>query len=209
MTSVVVADASPFVRLGVSSALRDAGLDVVAEAATAEAAQAAILVHRPDAALLDVELDRDFKISAGICRLHPELALVFLCPDAGDAAVLAAVRAGARGVLSKETPLERLPTIVRGAVAGEAVLSRTQARSLMDLLMRQSPAERLARDSLRISARERQVLELMSAGLSDDAIAARLGLSPVTVRRHAGTARHKLRAVRREDALQRFRDAVA
>lgn len=208
MTTVVVADASPFVRLGLATALRDGGLDVSAECATPEAAELAVLQHRPKALLLDAELDPGLDVATRLHAELPKLACVLLCPDSGDSVVLAAVRAGARGVLSKETPLERLPTIVRGAIAGEAVLTRAQAGALIAQVGR-SPGARLAREGRCLSRRERQVLEFMSSGLTDAAIAAQLQLSPVTVRRHASTARHKLRAARREDALERFRDAVS
>lgn len=209
--TVVVADASPFVRLGVAAALREGGLYVLAEAATAPAVEAAVLAHRPQVVLLDVELDRSLDVTRAICAAQPDIAVILLCPDSGDALVAGAAHAGACGVLPKETPLERLPRIVLGAVAGEAVLSRVQVRAMMQRLRppSASASASLAAASCRLSAREREVLELKAGGLADRAIAARLGLSPVTVRRHASTARRKLRATSREGALQSLHDAVA
>ena len=202
---VVIADRSAFVRLAVRSALAAEAIAVVAEAEDAAGALRAVVAHRPDAVLFDAELDEDLQTLAAVGRELPGAALIVLSPDASEARALAALRAGACGFLPKDTPPDRLPDIVRGAVAGEAAIPRQLVRRLLERITAPQPAD--AAEPL--TARERQVLERLARGLSDRAIGSELGVSEVTVRRHAATAARKLHAGQRSDAVAAFRRLVA
>lgn len=200
---VVIADRSAFVRVAVRSALEAEGIAVVAEAGQAAEARRAILAHRPDAVLLDAELDdEDMAMLAAVRRELPGAALIVLSPDESEARAMASVCAGACGFLPKDTSPDRLPDIVRGAVAGEAAIPRRVVRRLLEGIAGTGPAEPL-------TARELEVLERLAQGLSDRHIGQELGVSEVTVRRHAATAARKLHAGRREDAVAAFRRLVA
>jgi DNA-binding NarL/FixJ family response regulator len=193
---VVVADASPFVRMGICAALRAQDLDVVAEVGTADAARIATLRHAPDAVLIDWALDPTATAIADMCAVG-HVAVVVTATDATDGDILRAVRAGAAGVLPADTPLDRLAAIVRGAIAGEAVLSRTQVRRLLGQLVDRPAAHASVFAGTALTSREREILDRMERGETYDRIAAVLNLSPVTVRRHASSGRHKLAAQRR------------
>jgi DNA-binding NarL/FixJ family response regulator len=209
---VVVADRSAFVRVAVRGALEAEGIEVVAEADEAADALHAILAHRPDAVLFDAEFDDGMAVLAAVRRELPETVLIMLSPDESEARAMAAVSAGACGFLPKDTSPDRLPDIVRGAVAGEAAIPRRVVRRLLERIgaphaihlvaASPGPAEPL-------TAREREVLERVARGMTDRQIAAELGVSDVTVRRHAASAARKLHAVRREDAIAAFRRLVA
>jgi len=204
---VVVADRSAFVRVAVCSELLDAGIDVVAEAGDRATALAGIRTARPDAVLLDAELDEDMEVVAAVRRELPATAVIVLSPDASESRAIAAVAAGACGFVPKDTAPERLPDIVRGAVGGEAAIPRRLVRAMLErFASRPAAHERVAPGTLTV--RESEVLELLAGGMSDGRIGEELGVSEITVRRHAATAARKLHAVRREDAVAAFRRLV-
>jgi DNA-binding NarL/FixJ family response regulator len=208
---VVIADRSAFVRLAARSALTLEGIAVLAEAEDAATAHAAALAHRPDVMLFDAELDPDLETLTRIHEALPETALIVLSPDDSDAHAVAAVRVGACGFLPKDTSPDRLPAIVRGAVDGEAAIPRRVVRGLLRRIAAQGvtgPAGLLVTDHP-LTGREREVLSRIAQGMADRQIGAELGVSEVTVRRHAATAARKLHAVRREDAVAAFRRLVA
>jgi DNA-binding NarL/FixJ family response regulator len=209
---VVIVDRSAFVRMAVRSALVAEGIAVVAEADESDAARRAILAHRPDAVLLDAELDEVTEVLTAVRQKLPGTALIVLSPDKSESRAMAAIRAGACGFLPKDTSPDRLPDIVRGAVAGEAAIPRRIVRRLLERIaaplapqvqgVGTGPAEPL-------TARECEVLERLARGMTDDRIGTELGVAEVTVRRHAATAARKLHAARREDAVAAFRRLVA
>jgi DNA-binding NarL/FixJ family response regulator len=208
---VVIADRSPFVRMAARTALTAEGIAVVAEADDAIDARSAILTHRPDAVLLDAELDDVTAVLTAVREELPGTALIVLSPDKSDSRAMAAVLAGACGFLPKDTSPDRLPAIVRGAVAGEAAIPRRVVRRLLERIAAPHNAvQRAASDPPEpLTIRECEVLERLARGMTDDDVAAELGVSDVTVRRHAATAARKLRTGRREDALAAFRRLVA
>jgi DNA-binding NarL/FixJ family response regulator len=209
---VIVADRSPLVRLAVRVALSRSGIEVVAEAGDAPAVLKAVSVHSPDAMLFDAELDLDMTVLAQIHSAAPDCALVVLAPDDSESSAMAAVRAGACGYLPKSTPPERLPAVIHGVLAGEAAIPRRLVRKLLVQVNARHaglPAAALSPDAEPLTSREWEVIDMLSKGLSDRHVSERLGVSDVTVRRHAASAARKLRASRREDAVAIFRRAVA
>ena len=205
----MTADRSAFVRVAVRGALEAGGIDVVAESDEAVGALRAILATRPDAVLVDAELDDVMSVLVAVRKELPDTALIVLSPDKSDVRAMAAVRAGACGFLPKDTPPARLPDIVRGAVAGEAAIPRRVVRRLLQQIAAPEGGTLAAGPHEPLTARECEVLERLSQGMTDRRIAAELGVSDITVRRHAATAARKLHAVRREDAVTAFRSLVA
>jgi DNA-binding NarL/FixJ family response regulator len=209
---VVIVDRSPFVRMALRSALIAEGIAVVAEADDASGGLRAIVTHRPDAVLLDAELDEDMAMLVAVGRELPGAALIVLSPDASEVRAMAAVRAGACGFLPKDTSPDRLPDIVRGAVAGESAIPRQLVRSLLSRLVApqaRRPESAGPGPTEGLTAREWDVLERLAGGITDRDIGSELGVSEVTVRRHAATAARKLHVGRRQDAIAAFRRLVA
>jgi DNA-binding NarL/FixJ family response regulator len=208
----VIVDRSPFVRMAVRSALISEGIAVVAEADDAAGGLHAIVTHRPDAVLLDAELDGDLAVLVAVRRELPGAAVIVLSPDASEIRAMAAVRAGACGFLPKDTSPDRLPDIVRGAVAGESAIPRQLVRSLLSRLVApqvRRPESAGPGPTEGLTAREWDVLERLAGGITDRDIGSELGVSEVTVRRHAATAARKLHVGRRQDAIAAFRRLVA
>lgn len=206
---VVIADRSAFVRLAVRNALVAAGIAVVAETDDAQEALRALVTVRPDAVLLDAEIDEGFAVLAAARRALPGAALIVLSPDASETRALLAVRAGACGFLPKDTPPDRLSDIVLGAIAGEAAIPRVMVRRLLERMAAADTSLPAADAAAPLTARECDVLERMARGMHDREIAAELGVSEITVRRHAATAARKLRVRRRQDAVAAFRSLAA
>jgi DNA-binding NarL/FixJ family response regulator len=208
---VVIADRSAFVRLAVRNALVPEGIAVLAEAEDTNGAWRAIVTHRPDVVLLDTELDEDLALLASVRDAQPRVGVIMLSPDDSEIRALAAVRAGACGFLPKDTSPDRLPDIVRGTLAGEAAIPRRVVRRLLERIAtppaQAETATTGAADAL--TTREWEVLERLARNMTDRHIGAELGVSEVTVRRHAATAARKLHTGRREDTVAAFRRMVA
>jgi DNA-binding NarL/FixJ family response regulator len=208
---VVIADRSAFVRLAARNALVAQGIAVLAEADDAPGAWTAIITHRPDVVLFDAELDEEMAMLFSLREQLPQTSLIVLSPDDSDTRAIAAVRAGACGFLPKDTSPERLPDIVRGTVGGEAAIPRRVVRRLLERIAMPASQPEAERTGMveDLTARELEVLERLARNMTDRHIGAELGVSEVTVRRHAATAARKLHAGRREDAVAAFRRLVA
>jgi DNA-binding NarL/FixJ family response regulator len=191
-----VADDHAATRAGVREALTNGGFRVVAEAATGPAAVEAALRERPDVCVLDTVLPGSgIAAAAEITDQLPGTAVVMLTASTDDADLFAALKAGATGYLLKDMNPERLPNALRGVLAGEAAVPRTLvARVLREF----RGAERrpliafLRRRGVDLTSREWEVLELLREELTTAQIAARLGVAPVTVRRHVSSILGKL-----------------
>jgi DNA-binding NarL/FixJ family response regulator len=207
--TVVIADDHAATRAGVRASLEGHGFSVVAAAADADAAVEAALAARADVCLLDIHMPGNgIAAAAEIARELPDAAIVMLTVSRDDEDLFAALKAGASGYLLKDMDPDRLPAALRGVVAGEAALPRT----LVARLVREfRAAERrpslpiIRRRGARLTSREWEVLELLREQLPTAAIAERLELSPVTVRRHVSSILAKLRVPDRR-AMQRLLD---
>jgi DNA-binding NarL/FixJ family response regulator len=205
MTRVVLADDHLPSRAGTSSALRAAGLELCAAVGTAQAAVAAVLQHSPDACLLEVTLPGGGIAAAEEIALRaPDVAVIMLTVATDDPSLFAALRAGARGYLVKDTDPDRLPLAIEGVLAGEAAIPRGMVARVLDEFCFRDLRRRRAVVGEGLSVREWDVMELVAAGLPTHVIADRLAISDVTVRRHASTAARKLRAPSRQAAVQRL-----
>ena len=195
MIRVLVADDQALVSAGFAAIL-DAqdDIEVVAEAADGLEAVERAQRLRPDVALLDVRMPRLDGIEAArriVASDLPTRVLILTTFDL-DEYLYGALKAGASGFLLKDVPLPQLIAGVRAVAAGEALLAPTATRRLIErfarLPMPGEAAERLAE----LSAREREVLELVARGLTNAEIAAALHLSPATVKSHVANLLFKL-----------------
>jgi DNA-binding NarL/FixJ family response regulator len=204
---VVLADDHPVVRDGLSALLSSVpGIDVVATAATGREAVRAAVTEAPDVLVLDVQMpDLDGVAAAGeIARAAPAVAVLMLTMFDDDDSVFAAMRAGARGYLLKGATQDEIVRAIHAVAAGEAIFGPGVARRVLRLLSGPGQAGEPFPD---LTTRERQVLELLAAGLSTTAVGTRLGLATKTVTNHASAVFAKLGVSGRAEAVQRARRA--
>jgi DNA-binding NarL/FixJ family response regulator len=205
--SVLVADDDARQRRAVREALEKHGFVVVGETGDAAAASGAATRLRPDILLIDIELPGDGLNAIGrIAKASPRTLVVVLSHSERPEDVVGAFTRGASGYLLKGISGERLASTLRGAYMGEPPLSRSLVPHLVDEIRRGS-VRRLTLPSgpVTLTPREWEVGELLRDGNSTTEIAERLGVSPVTVRRHVGLLLNKLGAKNRETAVELLR----
>jgi DNA-binding NarL/FixJ family response regulator len=172
-------------------------LEVVGEAGDGE--EAIELAHdlRPDVILMDIRMPRMDGVEATArltaSRLKPPPRVLVLTTFDLDEYVFGALRAGAAGFLLKDAPRERLVEAIRVVHAGEALLSPSITRRLVeDFAARTDPLEPSAALLEELTPREREVLVLVARGLSNGEIAKRLVVTEATVKSHVGSLLMKL-----------------
>ena len=173
-----------------------AAVTVVGEADSVESCLEWTRAAQPQVVLFDLALDPDDELN-GLWRLRtqaPSAALLALSESNGDVRMLAALQAGARGCLPKTATGAELLEAAQGVVDGETVLPPAATAALLEQLRGGGPAETL-------SPREGEVLRHVAAGLTNKAIALRLGISEHTVKFHLGSAMSKLGAASRAEAV--------
>ncbi len=191
----VLADDHPAVLDSLSSFLKKHGFDVVALARDGNQALAAIEEKRPQVALVDLKMPGLSGIEVARCaaRASPETGVI-LYTGIGDREHLTeALDAGAQGFLLKEAPLEDLvraiETVASGGVYVDSVLAGVIATA------------EGARQSPKLTQREREILRLLADGLRNEEIGKQLFISPETVRTHLRKATQKLNADTRTQAV--------
>lgn len=204
---VVLVDDHPVFRIGLAALLSSLpGIAVVGQAASA-ADGLELLVTRDD---VDVALvDLDLGDGSGVdvireaLRARPDLRVLVVTMHEDDHAVAASVRAGARGYLVKSAPPDAVERAVRAAAAGEMILSPQVAERAMAYVLGGRQAGPVPFPQL--TDREREVLDLVAAGLDNTGIARHLGLSAKTVRNVVATVLAKLSLRDRAAAVARAR----
>jgi DNA-binding NarL/FixJ family response regulator len=203
--TALVADDDPLARRLVRDILNNAGIAVIAEAQDGRQAVDQTLEHRPDVVLMDVIMPQLDGIAATrrIRESAPEQVIVLLTRAGDDDLALLGLRAGAAGYLQKDMELESLPRVLRGAAAGEAAISRTMTKQLIEHL-RSMPAEGRAFRPVRsrLTAREWDVLDLLCEGRRTAEIADDLVLAQETVRSHVKNILRKLDVNSRQEAVE-------
>jgi two-component system, NarL family, response regulator LiaR len=209
---VVIADDDPFARRVIRSVVEKAGMVVMAEATNGREAVELSLSYRPDAVLMDTimpELDGIAAIRR-IVRADPGQRVVMLTGADDDDMAILALRAGAAGYLTKHVDLEAIPRAVHSAVAGEAAISRRLTLRLVEHLRRVPEGATGTRPvRSRLTSREWEVLDLLSAGHGTDEIARTLVVASATVRSHLKAIYRKLDVRSRAEAVamaDRLRD---
>ncbi|RKS09965.1 LuxR family two component transcriptional regulator [Nocardiopsis sp. Huas11] len=197
MIRVLLADDEAMIRAGVRAILAsDAEIEVVAEAADGREAVDLVLSHRPDVALMDIRMPRmdGLAASAEIHRVAPGTAVIVLTTFGEDEYVSQALGDGASGFLLKAGDPRELITGVHAVADGGAYLSPKVARQVIAqfgggrVARRSAAAARIAE----LTERERDVLALIGAGLSNADIAARLFLVEGTVKSYVSAILSRL-----------------
>jgi DNA-binding NarL/FixJ family response regulator len=198
---VLLADDQALLRAGFRMLLEAAGdIEVCGEAVNGGVAVAMARQHRPDVVLMDLRMpDVDGVTATSLIAGDPALAgvrVVVLTTFDDDESVFAALRAGASGFLVKDVEPDDLLRAVRVVARGEALLSPSVTRAVISSFTASPPRDQ-ARSSPGLSSlteREREVVSLVAAGLSNDEIAAELTVSPLTAKTHVSRAMTKLGA---------------
>jgi DNA-binding NarL/FixJ family response regulator len=195
---VVLADDEQLLRVGFRMILDAHGdFEVVAEAGDGREAVAAAARHRPDVVVMDVRMPNLDGIAAtqAIVRHDPAVRVLILTTFDLDEYAFAGLRAGASGFLLKNAPPDELVAAIRTVAAGDAVVAPRVTRRLLDTFAQRMPtATQLARDERlsQLTDRERDVLQALALGQSNQEIAASLVLSEATVKTHISRILTKL-----------------
>nr|WP_202544947.1 response regulator transcription factor [Streptomyces sp. SID5606] len=195
----MLADDQSLVRAGFRALLdAQADIEVVAEAADGEEAVRRIRELRPDVVLMDIRMPVLDGLAAtrritGEDTLR-EVRVVMLTTFELDEYVFEAIRSGASGFLVKDTEPEELLRAVRAVVDGDALLSPGVTRRLISEFAARSKEPAAAAGMARLTEREREVMALVGIGLSNEEIARRLVVSPLTAKTHVSRTMVKLGA---------------
>jgi DNA-binding NarL/FixJ family response regulator len=197
MTRVLLADDQPLVRVGLRKILEaEADLEVVAEAANGEEAIAEARLHRPDVVLMDIRMPvlDGIEATRRIVSAQPAARVLILTTFGLDTYVFDALRAGASGFMLKDAPPEELVAAVLLVAKGEALLAPAVTRSVIEEFARRPTARTPAPSPAlaELTAREREVLELLARGRSNPEICAELVISEATAKTHVARILQKL-----------------
>jgi DNA-binding NarL/FixJ family response regulator len=202
---ILVADDHPFFRQGLRM-LADghADLELVAEAADGDEAVARALETAPDVVLMDLRMPGLSGVDATrrIVAVQPDVRVLVLTMYEDDDSVVAAMRAGAAGYLLKGAGEEELLRAIQAVAAGDAIFGPAIARRLTAYFADGHPTV-----FPELTARERDVLQLLAEGRNNEAIARELVLSLKTVRNHVSNVFTKLQVVDRAQAIIKAREA--
>jgi DNA-binding NarL/FixJ family response regulator len=202
MTSVVIVDDHHLFRAGVRAEL-DGLVDVLGDAATVEDAVRAVLEAKPDVVLLDVQMPGGggVEVIRQVAARAP--AQRFLALSVSDAAedVIAIIRAGARGYVTKTISGAELADAVRRVAEGDAVFSPRLAGFVLDAFAGAAslPPAEVDPELDQLSPREREVLRHIARGYMYKEIALRLGISAKTVEAHVSAVLRKLQLSNRHE----------
>jgi DNA-binding NarL/FixJ family response regulator len=202
---VVLADDQALVRRGFRLILEaEPDLEVVAEAEDGQQAVDAVGRHRPSVVLMDIQMPGLDGLKAARRILgdpRNETRVLILTTFERDDYVFEALQIGASGFLLKTAPPEDLLTAVRVVARGEALLSPSVTRRVIEEVTRHQRRAPRSPDLDRLTQRELEVLRLVAEGLSNAEIAAQLYLSEATVKTHTSNVLCKLRLRDRVQAL--------
>jgi DNA-binding NarL/FixJ family response regulator len=183
-------------------------MEVVGEAATGKEVLERAAELKPDVILMDIQMPQINGIEATrrILKVNPHVGVVVLTMFEDDDSVFSAMRAGARGYVLKGADPSQILKVLRAVAGGEAYFGPEIAKRLMDFFSAPKPAS--PEQALpELTSREVEILDLIAQGHSNAKIAARLFVSPNTVRNHISHIFTKLQVVDRAQAIVRAREA--
>lgn len=199
---VLLADDHQIVRSGVRQLLEDADdLRVIAEAGDGEEAQSLIEQHKPDVAVLDIQMPKasGIEVTRWVRAHFPEVGVLILTAYNDDPYVMAVLQAGANGYVLKTAKADELIQAVRDVYEGKSALDPAVTRKLMSSLFKKT--EPVTDEPL--TDRELDVLRLAAKGFTNKAIGIQLGISDRTVQGHLAHIFDKMQATSRTEAVMR------
>jgi len=199
---VLLADDHHIVRAGIHQLLESArDLQVIAEAGDGEEAQALIQKHKPNVAVLDIQMPKasGIEVTRWVRAHLPEVGILILTAYDDDPYVMAVLQAGANGYVLKTAKADELIQAVRDVNEGKSALDPAVTRKLMSNLFKRS--ENFAAEPL--TDRELDVLRLAAKGYTNKSIGVQLGISDRTVQGHLAHIFAKMQATSRTEAVMR------
>jgi DNA-binding NarL/FixJ family response regulator len=210
VATILIVDDHPLTREALAALLEQNGFEVAGQAADGETAVRQAGELGPDLILLDLSMPGMNGLDAlpQLRAAAPAAEVVVLTASGTEENLLGAIRGGAAGYLLKSEPPERIALFLRGVAHGEAALSGSIARRLLDRVREGGRMGGIPDEvAQKLSAREVEVLLLLDEHLGTDEIAARLYISEHTVRSHVKSLLRKLGVSSRREALERLATA--
>jgi DNA-binding NarL/FixJ family response regulator len=206
---ILIADDHPLFRKGMRALLTAMpDTQVVGEATTGQEAIELAVALQPDVILMDLQMPGINGIEATRQILHtsPHIRILVVTLFEDNASIFTALRAGARGYILKDAKEEEMLRAIRAVGSGEAIFSPAIARRLMDFFAAPRPA---APKEIfpTLTEREREILQLIARGKTNNEIAKELALSTKTVGNYVSNIFSKLQVADRAQAIIRARDA--
>lgn len=209
MLRILITDDHPVYRTGLKTLLADEPeFQVIGEAATAEEAIQLCADLQPDIVLMDLQMPGGSGIDAirHISRHQPQSRIVVLTLFDDDSSIFAALRAGARGYLLKDSDEVEIVRAVQAVANGEAIFSPSIATRIIRFFA--SPSALIPPDVFpELTDREREILSLLAQGLKPAKVAYQLSLSPKTVSNYISNIINKLQVADRAEAIARAKEA--
>ena len=205
-TKIIIADDHPVFRFGVRALLEtEPDLTVVAEAENGSQAVKLVENLEPDVILMDINMPdlNGIEATKQIREMGVKTAVLMLTMFDDDT-VFAAMQAGARGYLLKGIQGQETLRAIRAAANGEIIFSPGIAERMMAFFAHE---KQRSKPFPSLTPREREILELLAKGLTNNAIAERLVLSPKTVRNQVSNIFSKLQVSSRSEAIVKARKA--
>jgi DNA-binding NarL/FixJ family response regulator len=204
MTRIAIVEDSKVIRESLTEFVQsDPECECVYACATVKEALKELPKHRPDIVLMDIQLPdlSGIECTARLKQLMPSVQIIIVTVYEDTERIFKALRAGACGYLLKRCTSKELVTAIHEVRQGGAPMSREIARKV--ILSFQEPVATTA-EVEGLSPREREILELLAAGLANKQIAARVGLTDGTVRWHLRHVYNKLHVRSRTEAALKF-----
>lgn len=206
---ILIADDHPVFRDGLRTVLEaTSGIEVVGEAKTGEEAVALAAELCPDLIMMDVQMPgiNGVEATRRITRTCPDTRVLIVTMFEDDATVFTAMRAGARGYILKDAEKDEIRRAIEAVGNGEAIFSPAIAARLLGYFADPHLASS-QHQFPELTAREREILDLLARGESNSKIAGRLALSAKTVSNYVSNILNKLQVADRAEAIIRARDA--
>ena len=207
---VLIADDHPLYRDGMRGLLdSETGTEVVGEASSGEEAIERAETLQPDVILMDIKMPgiNGIEATREILNASPQVGVLMVTMFEDNDSLFAAMRAGARGYLLKDSRGEEVAHAIRAVAGGEAIFGPGIARRLINYFSALDPSSAPPRAFPELTDREEEILTLVARGHSNQEIAQQLFLSIKTVRNHISHIFLKLQVADRAQAVIRAREA--